>query len=298
LTKKVIAIVGPKGGVGKSNIAANLAISLARMGRKVTAVDLDLGGANLHIILGIRDFKVSLDDFVLKKVKNLKDVTIDTGIKNLDVICGGSKIPDIANMPFQQKIKLISHLLKLDSDVIILDLAAGSSFNVVDFLFIADKGLLITTPELTSLMKVYGFIKASVFRMLTFHFKTENTGELMELLEKAKDFDANPQLNTIDFLLAEADKINPELVKSAKEKLARFIPSIVINMVKSTREAQVGIVIQNLLKHYLSIECNIMAAIPEDAAVRRALNLLKPVVIAEPDSEFSKAIGRLAGNCI
>jgi flagellar biosynthesis protein FlhG len=120
----------------------------------------------------------------------------------------------------------------------------------------------------------------------------------MELLEKAKDFDANPQLNTIDFLLAEADKINPELVKSAKEKLARFIPSIVINMVKSTREAQVGIVIQNLLKHYLSIECNIMAAIPEDAAVRRALNLLKPVVIAEPDSEFSKAMGRLAGNCI
>jgi flagellar biosynthesis protein FlhG len=298
LTKRVIAIVGPKGGVGKSNIAANLAIALAQMGRKVTAVDLDLGGANLHIILGIRDFKVSLDDFVLKKVKNLKDVTIDTGIKNLDVICGGSKIPDIANMPFQQKIKLISHLLKLESDVIIMDLAAGSSFNVVDFLFIADKGLLVTTPELTSLMKVYGFIKASVFRMLSFHFKSENTGQLMALLEKAKDFDANPQLNTIDCLLAEADKINPEYVISAKEKLARFIPNVVINMVKSPREGQVGGVIQNLLKHYLSIECNIIAAIPEDAAVRKALNMLKPVMTTEPDSEFAKALRRLAGNCI
>jgi len=298
LTKRVIAIVGPKGGVGKSNIAANLAIALAQMGRKVTAVDLDLGGANLHIILGIRDFKVSLDDFVLKNVKNLQDVTIDTGIKNLDVICGGSKIPDIANMPFQQKIKLISHLLKLESDVIIMDLAAGSSFNVVDFLFIADKGLLVTTPELTSLMKVYGFIKASVFRMLTFHFKSENTGELTGLLDKAKDFDANPQLNTIDSLLAEADKINPEYVISAKEKLARFIPNIVINMVKSPREAQVGGVIQNLLKHYLSIECNIMTAIPDDASVRRSLNLLKPVMLTEPDSEFAKALRRLAGSCI
>src|SRR5208283_5286354 len=173
MSKKVIAIVGPKGGIGKSTISSNLAVALANMGKKVIAVDLDLGGANLHILLGIKKFAHSLDDFVLKKVVGLDEVLIGTGIYNLQLICGGANIPDIANMPFQQKMKLINHLLKLESDIVIMDLAAGSSFNVIDFLLIANQQLMITSPESPSLIKVYSFIKACVFRLLTFHFKSE-----------------------------------------------------------------------------------------------------------------------------
>ncbi|MBF0328620.1 MAG: AAA family ATPase [Nitrospirae bacterium] len=298
MSKKVIAIVGPKGGVGKSTISVNLAIALAGIGKKVIAVDLDLGGANLHILMGLRSFKHSLDDFILKKVKSLEEILIETGIENLSLICGGSNIPDIANMPFQQKMKLINHILKLDSDIVILDLAAGSSFNVVDFLMIANQRLMVTTPEMTSLLKAYTFIKTCVFRMLTFHFKTTDAQNVLEILEKAKDPVANPHLKTMQNILDEAAKINPASTAAARELIAGFKPNILINMTQSERDANVGNVIQGMLNQYLGIFSSVITTLPTDPMVKKATLQTKPVMLVAPESEFSIAVRSLALQCL
>ncbi|MEO5360748.1 MAG: P-loop NTPase [Nitrospirota bacterium] len=298
MPKKVIAIVGPKGGVGKSTISANLAIAIAATGKKTIAVDLDLGGANLHVILGVRSYDYSLDDFVLKHIKTLDKALIETDIPNLKLICGGSKIPDIANMPFQQKLKLIGHISKLDCDVVILDLSAGSAFNVVDFMFIAQIGLLVTTPEVTSLMKAYGFIKTAIFRLLTFHFKETYADQFTELIDKAKDVDANPHLNTIEKFLKEAEKIDEKAVESARKKIAHFTPSFIINMVQSARDVSTGMVIQNLVKQYTNLNAKVMITLPADEAVKRALFKTKPAILSEPMSPFSVAIKELAYKCM
>ncbi|KPJ99417.1 MAG: hypothetical protein AMK71_09810 [Nitrospira bacterium SG8_35_4] len=292
--KKVFAVVGPKGGVGKSTISANLAIALATMGRKVTLADLDLGAANLHALFGIRDTGHTIDDFILKKVKNLSDIIVDTEVHNLKFICGGSQIPNIANMPYQQKVKLMYHLMKLESDILIVDLGAGSSYNVVDFSFMADIGLFVTTPEVTSLMNVYSFIKSAVYRRLTFHFKSENSYEVLELLEKAKDVDSNPHLNSMEKFFREAGAIDPDSVHAAKKILSEFIPHIAVNRVQTSSDANVGTVIQGLLQHYLSIESRILANLPEDIAVKKSINKMKPVFIDNPSSEFSVGIKELA----
>ncbi len=292
--KQIFAVVGPKGGVGKSTISANLAISLAKMGKSVVIADLDLGGANLHAILGIRNYNYTLDDFILKKVKSLTDIVIETDVDNLRFVCGGSGIPNVANMPYQQKKKLIRHLLKLDSDILIMDLGAGSSYNVVDFSFIADKGLFVTTPEVTSLINVYSFIKSSIFRRLSMHFKSEKSYEVLELLEKAKDPRENPHLNTMEKFFQEAGKIDPGSVLSAKEILFRFAPCIVINRVQTPNDTNVGKVIQNLMKKYVSIDSLVLTALPEDAAVKKSISRLKPVAIENPASEFSRALKQLA----
>jgi flagellar biosynthesis protein FlhG len=294
MSKKVIAIVGPKGGIGKSTISANLSIALAGMGKKVTAVDLDLGGANLHILIGVRYCRESLDDFILKKVKSLEEILVETGTEGLRLICGGSNIPDIANMPFQQKRKLINHLLKLEGDIVLLDLAAGSSFNVVDFLMIADQRLLITSPEMTSLLKTYTFIKTCVFRMLTFHFKETGAHEVLDILEKAHDPAANPHLRTMDYILHEAEKISPDSTAAAREVLALFKPNIVINMVQSEGDLKVGAVVQSMLKQYLGIFTSITTSLPADPVVRKAASQNKPVILVSPDSDFSRAVRKLA----
>lgn len=298
MSKNAIAIVGPKGGVGKSTISANLAIAIAEKGKKVTAVDLDLGGANLHILLGIRQYKHSLDDFILKKVKSLEEILIKTGTEGLQLICGGSNIPDIANMPFQQKMKLINHLLKLESDIVILDLAAGSSFNVVDFVTIANQRLLVTSPEMTSLLKAYTFIKTCVFRLLTFHFKQTNASEVLELLDLAKDPATNPHLKTMDNILKEAAKINPDSAAGALEVLAMFKPNILLNMIQSKEDAKVADVVQSMLKQYLGIFTGIVTALPADPMVKKAVLQSKPVILAFPESEFAIAVRKLAGQCL
>lgn len=295
---KIIAIVGPKGGIGKSTVSSNLAIALAEIDKRVIAVDLDLGGANLHILLGIKQYKQTLDDFILKKVDNLNEILIDTGIKNLKLISGGANIPDIANMPFQQKMKIINHLLKLDSDIVILDLSAGSSFNVIDFLLIANQQLIITTPESPSLIKVYGFIKSTVFRMLNFHFKNIDSQDGIDLLAKAKDTDNYPNLKTIDGIFKELSKTNEGAFVSAKEVLDKFKPNIVINMVHKADEAKAGNVISTMLKQYLNVTSSVVTTIPTDEMVRRALFKNKPMMLIYPGSEFSLAVKRLAELCI
>ncbi len=298
MSAKIIAIVGPKGGIGKSTVSSNLAIALAEMDKRVIAVDLDLGGANLHILLGVKQNKLTLDDFILKKVDSLNEILIDTGIRNIRLISGGANIPDIANMPFQQKMKIINHLLKLDSDIVILDLAAGSSFNVIDFLLIANQQLIITSPESPSLIKVYGFIKSTVFRMLNFHFKNIDSQEGIELLTRAKDTDNNPNLKTVNGLFKELSMTNEEAVISAKEVLAKFKPNIVINMVHKADEAKAGNVISAMLKQYLDVTSSVVTTIPADEMVRRALFKNKPMMTIYPGSPFSLAIKKLAELCI
>ena len=273
--KNLIAIIGPKGGVGKTSISANLAIALSRLGKKVVAVDLDLGASNLHAVFGIRDSKYSLSDFVQNKVKRLSDIIVDTGLKNLGIIRGGD-VPGIANMQYQKKMKLIRHLSELGFDLVIMDLAPGVSHNVVDFAIIAKKTLLVTTPEVPSLLNAYSFIKVAVFRRLTFFFKYKKSFEILELLERAKDFENYPYLNTMEGFFREAHEINSEVADSAKKILSGITPFVVVNRVRTGKDANTGKVIQGLMQNYLGIKSSELMTIREDTAVEKAIARMKP----------------------
>ena len=291
--KNITAIVGPKGGVGKSTISVNLAIALSRLGKKVIAVDLDLGASNLHAIFGIRESKYGLADFVQNRVKKLADVVLATSIDNVGVICGGD-VPGIANMPFQKKLKLIRHLLTLDCDRVILDLAPGASYNVADFSIIAQKTLLVTTAEVPSLMNVYSFIKAAAFRRLTFFFKSKKCPELLELLEKAKDFDNHPHLKTMAGFFREARQIDSVIADSANKILSNLKPLLVVNRVRTENDTSAGVVIQKLLREYLNIKSAVIMTIREDSAVGSATARMKPIMLEAPNSPFSQDIKKIA----
>lgn len=284
--------------MGKSTISANLAIALSNTGKKrVTVVDLDLGAANLHAILGIRESKYTLDNFIMGKVKNLADVVMDTGINNLKMISGGD-VPGIANMAYQQKMKLIGQLLKLESDIVILDLGAGSSNNVVDFLIIAQRALVVTTPEVPSLLNVYSFIKTTIFRRLSFLFKSADVPELLELLEKAKDPEKYPYLKTMDGFLRKADELDPSSSEAVRKILSSFKFFIAVNRVLKPTDASTGDVIQNLMRHYLSIHTSEIFTIREDSKVRNAIAKLKPVMIQDPACGFCTDIMQIAGKLV
>lgn len=284
--RNITAILGPKGGVGKSTISANLAIALSRMGKKVVAVDLDLGASNLHAIFGMRGSSKSLSDFTQKRVKNLADVILSTPTGDVGIICGGDD-PGIANMSYQKKIQLIRHLASLDCDQVLLDLAPGASHNVVDFSIIAQKSLLVTTAEVPSLLNVYSFIKSALFRRLTFFFKRHKCSDLLVLLEQAKEPEKHPTLKTMEGFFREARQINATVADSAKKILTRIKPLVVVNRVRTDQDARAGEVIKNLLKEYLGIETAATMTIRDDMAVGKAIAKLSPIMIDAPDSPFS-----------
>ena len=95
--QKLWSIGGGKGGIGKSIFTLGLGISLARLGYKIIVVDADLGGANLHTLMGVRYPPHTMEDFLLRRVQRLEDIIIETGVKNIGLICGADDILGSAN---------------------------------------------------------------------------------------------------------------------------------------------------------------------------------------------------------
>jgi flagellar biosynthesis protein FlhG len=129
--KQIWAIGGGKGGVGKSLLASSLAIALSRMGNKVIAIDLDLGGANLHTALGVDLPKQCLGDYFSQRVPKIDQCVVPTGIPHLEIISGANDSVTITNIDHSQKTEFLSHIRQLDADYLIFDLGAGTSFNTL-----------------------------------------------------------------------------------------------------------------------------------------------------------------------
>jgi len=158
---RVIAVTSGKGGVGKSNLVANLSLAISRLGKSVVAFDADLGMANLDVIFGIRP-KFTLYH-VLKGKKDLLDIIIPAapGVK---FIAGGSGMAELADLGRRDQMRFIEELKKLEkyTDVIVIDTGAGLSSNVINFVRAADEVVLVTTPEPTAMADAYGILKTLV----------------------------------------------------------------------------------------------------------------------------------------
>ncbi|GFK92317.1 magnetosome protein Mad29 [Fundidesulfovibrio magnetotacticus] len=292
-TPAIIAVIGPKGGVGKSTISANLAICLARTGARVIAVDLDLGSANLNVLFGLRNVPCTLDDFLMGKIPELDQAVLPTGIEGLSLISGGN-VPGIASLPYQRKIKLMRHLRKLPCDYLLLDLAAGVTNNVVDFALMAGKSLLVTTPDVPSLMSLYSFLKTMVFRRMALYLKQAGATEILALLEMAKDAESHPELKTFEALLERARAVDPQNVEKMRRVNARFAPVTLVNRASGEAGIKAGATINKLMEKFLSITVHDIMTVREDPAVTRAAMKLRPVLIEEPGCPFGKDLQRAA----
>ncbi len=164
--RSIWAIGGGKGGIGKTLLTSNIAVYLSWLNKKVVVVDMDLGGANLHTSLGVDPPPRTLSDLVLGRVEDIHDLIQPTPIRNLSIISGAQDQIGIANMRHMQKTRLLRKLRDIDADFILLDLGAGTATNTLDFFLLADRKLVVVTPEPTSIENAYRFIKSAFYRML------------------------------------------------------------------------------------------------------------------------------------
>lgn len=157
-TAQVLAITSGKGGVGKSNVAANLAICLTATGKKVILIDADLGLANLDVIFDVRPRHTLAH--VIKGRSGIENV-ITRAPGGVNLICGASGLAELTELTKFERQRLVSELslLERQADIIIIDTGAGISPNVLCFCEAADRTLIVTTPEPTSITDAYAMIK-------------------------------------------------------------------------------------------------------------------------------------------
>lgn len=155
---RTIAITGGKGGVGKSNIAVNVALELAMAGWRVSLLDADLALANADVLLGVNP-QYHLGH-VLSGERTLEEIVVETE-HGLRLIPGGSGVEDLANLSRAQQQRLIAELLAMENDVdfMIIDTSAGIGHNVTSVLTAASHVVIVTTPDPTAVVDAYATIK-------------------------------------------------------------------------------------------------------------------------------------------
>lgn len=292
--KKIWAIGGGKGGVGKSLVSANVSICLALMGHKVVAVDLDLGGANLHTCLGLPIPTTTLSDYVSKKITNFEDLLVSTPINNLKIISGAQDELGMANLKHMHKNQIIRKLHELDADYILFDLGAGTAFNTIDFFITADKGVLVVLPEPTSIENTYRFIKSVFYRRLKM---VEGVGDIEHLINDSMNAKVTAgQLSPSD-LIKKITEINPEVGLRVKAEMAHFRPNLIINQVRSQADIDIGYSIQSICRKYFGIEMTFPGYLDYDQSVWQSVRKRKPLLIEFPNSRlvnnFDRIVNRL-----
>lgn len=158
---RVLAITSGKGGVGKTSVCVNLAVAMARTGLRIVVVDVDLGLANTHILMGMKPQR-TLSDY-LEGRAHLPEI-VQHHSSGAKFISGGSGIQEMANLDEGGRSRIVRAIQDLQPfcDVILLDTGAGASRSVTDFVALADHALVVTTSNFAAIADAYGIIKIMV----------------------------------------------------------------------------------------------------------------------------------------
>lgn len=295
--KKIIAVGGSKGGVGKSLFAANLAVLLAKQGYRTVAIDLDLGGANLPIYLGENYLlERTINDYLDKKYPRLEDI-MTKGRHGPRIIGGDSSQLGSANIPFARKLKLLRAIRNIDADFVVLDLGGDTSYNMLDFFLAGDCGIVMTTRDTASYIGAYQFIKTALYRKLNRLHGAENSHQttrnfaLVRLIKEATASSEHP-VDSIEELIRRIREKEPIEQSLVIKTILGFKPYLVVNKVTNPGHAsQVVNTIRGLSKKMLSLDVVSPGYISRHREIEDSLIATAPVAAAWPAGGFAREMG-------
>jgi flagellar biosynthesis protein FlhG len=251
---RVIPVGGGKGGVGKTFLVANLAARLAHEGYRVAAIDGDLEGANLHTCLGVPRPRCSLADFVAEREDDIAKLLLETPIENLQLIAATASNLATPQPSHARRVRLVRALRRIPADFVLVDLGAGTHPAVMDYFMIGEDGVVVITPEPTSVENAYAFLRAAFYRRLRLAMVSHDVRTVMTL---AMDERNERGIRTPIDLLREVEAIDCVCHK------------------------------------YFGIDAEYLGYINHDEAARRSVRARRPIVAAHPRSDASIYIARI-----
>ncbi len=261
-------IGGGKGGSGKSFLTSSLGRLLAAMGKRTLLVDLDLGSANLHTLLGVPYPEKSFSDFIRKKNLILEDIVLETPVNNLFIISGAHDSLDIANLPYEQKIKTVRAIARLDYDWILLDLGAGTSFNTLDFFLISQNSIFVTTPEPTSIENVYRLARSIYFRRIRQYFTAT---EFKTLEREVETQFGEGSFNKPDCIIQVIKLAHPEKGTLLENDFNSFKFKLVLNQLRKHDNIALGSQICKIIEKHLGFHIEFAGNVTYDDRVHDAI---------------------------
>jgi flagellar biosynthesis protein FlhG len=287
---RIIAVGGGKGGVGKSVLTANMGIALAKCGKRCILVDADLGGSNLHTLMGIPQPSRTITDFLQRRVDDLREVAIDSSVPGLRLISSAWSEPGMANLNHAQKLKVIRHLRQLDADIVLLDLGSGTAFNTLDFFLASQVGVMVTAPSPTSVENMYEFLKAVFHRRLSTVTKNRTVEAIVKRVVRQR---REGEIRTPKDLIARVLQADFEAGRALAWDHRKFSLKIIVNQSRKLRERDLGNGITAVCKNYFGMDTTYLGCIDEDDHVWESVQIKRPVLSAFPSSPFARSVQQM-----
>jgi flagellar biosynthesis protein FlhG len=291
--KRIWAIGGGKGGSGKSLIAANLGIQMAEAGCKVTILDFDWGGGNLHTYLGMRSPKKTIENVLLKRVASMADVCVQTSVPNLNIVCAPQEYYSLSGLFSRRKIEIFRQIIKLESDLIIFDLGPGSAFNILDISLFSNNSIIITLPEPSAIENSYLFVKRLIHRKIGQVIKPHGRIDLLTKWTIGRNGHENRSRHIGDFL-SYLRSVDGNLGRKVDSALSQLKVKIIINQVRSQDDIKIGNAISYLTNKFIGLGVEFAGYIPFDINVNIAAKKLQPLMIYYPESKVVKGLKLVA----
>lgn len=276
-----ISIGSGKGGTGKTMIIANLALLLARSGKRVCLADLDLGGADAHFLFGHLEPRHTLTDFLTRKVASIDKVAHTLfSYHGLKLIPGTGDTLQTANMTYQEKQRLLRELDAIDTDVLLFDVGAGTSYHALDFFMHSDIQICVTLPDPTSIMDMYTFLQLATIRKVLSSFLSRSD---VSVALKSHNF------NSLKEVFDMAENTQAGAREKAQEALKYFHPLLIVNRASQDSLVNKG-KLRRMVTKYLSIDIPELGDIPEDQKVNASLKAFMPICALYPDAPAAQSL--------
>jgi flagellar biosynthesis protein FlhG len=282
---RIVAVGGGKGGVGKSLVSTNLAVTLAQSGARVVMLDADLGAPNLHTMFGIMRPPRTVEDFLAGRSASLREVALATPVPGLRLICGAEGALGSGRITPEAKQRLLAELARLDADCLIIDVGAGVNIDTIDFFNAADTRLVVMVPEITSLQNGYAFLKIALFRR--FQLAVAGMGASQKLAGAFGDeaFEIGSTMDRVSTFFAMLEDEVPELVASFRLLLQEFNARIVGNMLHTPADRNALFAMQRMIRDRLGLEVDVVAGVSQNAQVRSSVNTGRPYATVAPHTD-------------
>lgn len=291
---EIWAIGGGKGGTGKTFITSSMGTYLAKKGKKIVLLDVDIGGANLHSFLGISRPKKSLSYFFEKGVP-LSKLAMKTGIGNMSLISGDIHSLASDNIKFTQKLKLFRHILKLNKQYVLIDLGGGSHNNTIDTFLMADKMITVLEPEIIAIENMYHFIKNSLFRKLKMSLRSYGFKEIVEHMWESRE---KYKINNLNELIECLKNSFPYIRDILEKELSNFKIYLILNKVRSSQDIIIGFSIKSIFMKYLGLETQFVGYLEYDDTIWRSIRERKLFMMNYATSRSAKEIVTFTENIL
>lgn len=289
------SVGGGKGGVGKSLVASNLALALSKQGKKVLLVDADLGAANLHTFLGIDGGKGALSSFLKDEISDIGSLISRTPFPNLDLISGAKDSLDVADVRNAQIRRLREALKKVEYDYAVLDIGPGTSSNLLDMFLMGNEGVILSTPEPTTIENNYRFLKCLFLRKIKSIADSQEDGVLNGMLQKIFSDRWSQRVKTVSDIIEQLTVLDFDQGRMLKEDLSATSISMIMNQTKREEDNLMGPSIQRACADYFGMDIGYLGSVGYEDCVSESIRTRRPLVMNYSASRAAKSMEACLG---